>query len=203
MTRKKKPYNIIKKRGNEKNIFKRIWRFVWDSDSIWSWIIDLVLLYVLVKFVFFPVMSLATGASLPSVIVESDSMHHIGNFDMWWNNFGRWYEKNSISKQEIGKWPFLGGINKGDIIIVVGRNKEDIKVGDVIIFDAGQAKPIIHRVIKISDAVSTKGDNNIDQLSVEKSVPYNRIIGKAVFRIPKAGWAKLFFVEIAKKLFQK
>jgi hypothetical protein len=192
-------------KGQSKSFIKKFWWFVWESNSVWSWIVDLILLYILVRFIFFPSMSLIAGSSLPSVIVESDSMHHIGNFDTWWVNFGKWYEEHNISKQEFVKWNFPDGIDKGDIIIVYGRNKQNIEVGDVVVFDANQPRPIIHRVIKISDSadsISTKGDNNIEQLAVEKNVSYEKIIGKAIFRIPKIGWAKLFFVEIAKKLVQ-
>jgi hypothetical protein len=58
-------------------------------------------------------------------------------------------------------------------------------------------------VIKIGDSISTKGDNNAGQLAVEKEISKEKIVGKAIFRIPKAGWAKLFFVEVGKKLLQK
>lgn len=187
---------------DKKSVIIKIWNFIWESNSIWSWIADLILLYILVKFIFFPAMGLIVGSSLPSVIVESESMVHAGNFDMWWQNFGVWYEQHNITEQEIAKWPFLDGIDKGDIIIVYGRNKESFRIGDVIVFDANQAKPIIHRIIKISDSISTKGDNNIEQLSVEKNISYDKIIGKAVFKIPKVGWAKLVFVEALKGLFK-
>ncbi len=199
-------YKEKKEQKQTKSFIKKFWWFVWESNSILSWIVDLILLYILVKFIFFPSMSLIAGSSLPSVIVESDSMHHIGNLDTWWVNFGRWYEEHNISKQEFEKWNFLDGIDKGDIIIVYGRNKQNIEVGDVVVFDANQPRPIIHRVIKISgstDSISTKGDNNIEQLAVEKNVYYEKIIGKAIFRIPKIGWAKLVFVEIAKNYLKK
>lgn len=195
----KKEKKEVKKKPNS---IKKIWNFIWESNSIWSWIADLILLYLLINFILFPAVGLIAGSSLPSVIVESESMVHAGNFNEWWNNFGSWYENHNITKQETAKWSFHNGINKGDIIIVSGRNKESFKVGDVIVFDAGQAKPIIHRIIRISDSISTKGDNNIEQLSVEKNISYNKIIGKAVFKIPKMGWAKLIFVETLKGLFK-
>jgi signal peptidase I len=190
----------MNKKGG-KNFAKEFWDFLWHSNSIWSWIADLVFLYVLVKLIFFPAMGLIAGTSLPSVIVESESMHHGGNFDVWWQHFSGWYLQNNITEQEVWRWPFLNGIEKGDIIIVSGRSK--INLGDVIVFDAGQSLPIIHRVIKIGDSISTKGDNNAGQLAVEKEISKEKIIGKAIFRIPKAGWAKLFFVEVGKKLLQK
>lgn len=187
-----------RRKDAEKSFFGRFWWFVWESPSVWSWVVDLILLYIIVKFIFFPVAGLIAGTSLPSVIVESESMHHAGNFEEWWQDFGPWYEQQGMSKEEITKWPYLNGIDKGDIIIVSGRIENSLKVGDVIIFNAGQAKPIIHRIIKIDNTAGTKGDNNIEQLSVEKIISEEKIIGKAIYRIPKIGWAKLFFVELVK-----
>jgi hypothetical protein len=48
--------------------------------------------------------------------------------------------------------------------------------------------------------ISTKGDNNQGQLSVEKNIINQQIVGRAVFRIPKLGWGKLIFVEIFKAI---
>ena len=193
----------LKKRWKKSCWLKGFWWFLWESPSIWSWIIDLILLYILVKFIFFPVAGLIAGTSLPSVIVESESMHHSDSFEAWWQDFGSWYEQQNITKEDTEKWYLPNGIDKGDIILVSGRIENNLKVGDVIIFNANQAKPIIHRIIKINSTISTKGDNNADQLSVEKSIEKERVIGRAVYRIPKAGWAKLFFVEITNSLFGK
>ncbi|MFH0831341.1 MAG: hypothetical protein V1886_00530 [archaeon] len=190
----------LKKKSPEKGLIRKFWWFIWESPSAWSWIIDLILLYILVKFVFFPVAGLMAGTSLPSVIVESGSMHHSGNFEEWWNNFGSWYEEHNISINDAMNWQFTNGIDKGDIILVSGRIEGNLKVGDVIIFDAGQSKPIIHRVISISGNIGTKGDNNAEQLSAEKEIEKEKIVGRAIFRIPKIGWAKLIFVELANSL---
>lgn len=187
------------KKSRENSLIKKIWWFVWESPSVLSWIIDLVLLYILVQFILFPVAGLMAGTSLPSVIVESGSMHHSGNFVEWWADFGSWYDKNNISFSDAMEWQFRNGIDKGDIILVSGRI-ENLKVGDVIIFDAGQSKPVIHRVISASDKISTKGDNNIEQLEEEKIIDKEKIIGRAIYRIPKVGWAKLVFVELANSL---
>ncbi len=186
---------INKKRQRKEGLLWRIWDFLWNSNSIWSWIADMVLLYVFVKIVFFPVAGLIAGTSLPSVIVESESMVHKGNFDSWWQSFGGWYTEHNFTKTEVSSWSFRNGIDKGDIIVLRGVKKSDLGIGDIIVFDAHQERPIIHRLIRLDGGISTKGDNNADQLSVEKGIPEDKIIGKAVFRIPKAGWVKLIFVE--------
>lgn len=193
-----------------KENIKKFFRWLWKSDSWLSWLISLVLAFIIVKFIFFPLLSLVLATSLPLVVVESGSMHHpggfIGNtlslqgsFDTWWQLNKNWYEQRNITKKEAEKWNLRTGMEKGDIIIVSGHGKP--KIGDIIIFNANQAHPIIHRVINkttINGQVvySTKGDNNPDQLYIEKQIPEDAIVGRAIFRIPKLGWIKLFFVEI-------
>ncbi len=88
-----------------------------------------------------------------------------------------------------------------DILFIIKAKSEKLKVGDVIIFEGNQRNPIIHRIIKIEKEnekylFSTMGDNNNGQLSVEKEINPEQLIGKSVFRIiPGFGWAKLIFYE--------
>lgn len=190
------------KKYKSKSTLRRIWDFLWNSNSIWSWIADLILLYVIVKFIFFPILGLIFSTSMPSLIVESESMIHQGNFDSWWENYGWWYVEYNITKADVEKWSYNNGIEKGDIVILKGERsgKYNLNIGEVIIFDANQRLPIIHRVIYNETTISTKGDNNQGQLAVEKSISQQQIIGRVIFRIPKLGWAKLIFVEIFKKI---
>lgn len=185
---------------------KKFWDFLWKSNSIWSWIIDLILIFLIVKFIFFPMMGLIFATPLPFVIIESNSMHHAGNFDEWYNEFGLWYENNDISREDILKWPYNNGLDKGDIIVVLGKAPSEYEMGDVIIFKTKvQSTPIIHRLIDIEQnnkfIFSTKGDNNQGQLiyfgfNVEQDIKEENVLGKAALRIPYLGWAKLFFVEL-------
>lgn len=190
------------------NKLRELWNWLWHSDSIWSWLVALVLAFITVKFIFFPVLSLIFGTSLPLVVVESSSMEHPGsllgnifspkdNFELWWEEKGDWYEKKGIEKEDAKSWPLKNGFDKGDIMIVYGRFEPE--VGDVIIFNANTKHPIIHRVVSIGDSViQTKGDNNRGQLPVEKSIQEEDLVGRAVLRVPKLGWLKLIFVEIGK-----
>ncbi len=191
-----------------KNKIKEAWNWIWHSDSLLSWLVALALAFVTVKFIFFPLLSFLLATPLPLVVVESSSMHHDGNFignvigsqnnfEQWWNEKGFWYLKNGIEKEEAENWPLKTGFDKGDIIVVWGWSEP--KVGDVIIFDANTEHPIIHRIVSIENGViQTKGDNNNDQLLIEKNISKEDLLGKAVFRIPKLGWLKLLFVEITK-----
>ena len=205
---KEKNFNKIKEN------LKKTWDFIWNSDSIWSWILSIVLAFVVVKFVFFPLLSLALGTSMPLVVVESTSMHHPGSFvgnaigleddfKTWWNQEKYWYEARGITEQEAVEWPLNTGLEKGDIVLV--SRADNPEVGDIIIFDASQAHPIIHRIVNIKNingnvVYSTKGDNNAAQIYSEQQIPEDTIIGKAVLKIPKVGWLKLAVVEFIDNL---
>ena len=197
----------------QENPIRRFWNWL-KGDSFGSWIVSLILAFVIVKYIFFPTLSFLLATSLPLVVVESASMHHpaaqgvagvgaaigISDFQKWWDEKGSWYTGHSISEQEVQSWPFENGLEKGDIMVVSGRGKTP-EIGDVIIFNAGQAHPIIHRIVNIENIngnviYSTKGDNNDEQLSIEREIPKDTLVGKAVFRIPKLGWVKLIFVNL-------
>jgi len=188
---------------------KEFWNFVWKEDSLSSWIVSLILIFILVRFIFFPLLSFAMATPMPLVVVESGSMEHPGgfigntlglesNFNKWWEMRGDWYEGRNITKEEAREWPLRSGLNEGDIVVITGWG--DLKKGDIIIFDAGKKHPIIHRIVNISKNeeifYGTKGDNNEKQLTTEKNIPEDRIVGKSIFRVPKLGWIKLSFVNI-------
>ena len=99
------------------------------------------------------------------------------------------------------QWKFKNGFNKGDIMVI--RGAKEYKLGDVIVFKVPfQSTPIIHRIIEIDGKnFATKGDHNSYQLPYEKSIKEEQILGKAVARIPAAGWLKLGLVETFKKIF--
>lgn len=184
----------------EKNKFKKIWEFLWDSNNIWSWIIDFILIFLLVKFIVFPLFSLMLTSALPFVIIESGSMEHQGNFDSWFSLHGQWYLDNNISKETIHSWKWNNGLDKGDIMIIQGNHQNTYERGDVIVFNVpGQGTPTIHRIINMTEEYYiTKGDHNDGQLPYEYRVMQNQVVGKAIFRIPKLGWFKLFLYEIFK-----
>src|SRR3989344_4635450 len=186
-----------------KQSIKKFWDFL-QEDNWKSWIISLVLLIILIKFIFFPVLSFITSSSLPLVVVESCSMYHESYFDEWWGDKYVWYKENNVSKEQFKEFSYKNGLNKGDIIFVWGRS--EYKKGDVIIFEpnieATARYPIIHRIVTYNP-YGTKGDHNIKQLTRnnnfqnidETSIPPENIIGKSAFKIPLLGWIKLIFFE--------
>ncbi len=196
-------------RGENKNKFKkflkRFWEIVWKDDSFKGWLISLIFIFVVIKFIFFPLLNLVTGTTLPLAIVESCSMHHsgniFGNFNNWWERHEIKYENFNIDKTEFQEFTLKKGFSKGDIIFIIRAKPEKLEIGDVIIFNSNQKNPIIHRVIDIRQengkyVFSTIGDNNNGQLAIEQSISEDQLVGKAVFNLfPSVGWAKLVFYE--------
>ena len=94
-------------------------------------------------------------------------------------------------------------------MFIVGTKPEKLEEGDIIIFNANQKNPIIHRIINIKEEngeyiFSTIGDNNNGQLTFEKSISKDKIVGKASFRlVPYLGWVKLVFFEGSKPLSER
>ena len=174
-----------------KEALKKFWNFL-REDSWQSLIVSLIIAFVLIKFVFFPVLSFLTGSALPLVIVESCSMYHDDGLEKVLEN--EIYADYGLEFEDARGWDFQDGLSKGDVIFVASA--KNAKVGDVVIFEGGARHPIIHRVIESNDArITTKGDHNRGILPTEKDIDKDKLIGKAVFKIPVVGWVKLIFFE--------
>jgi len=189
-----------------KKFLKKFWHLLWKDDSFKGWIFAVIFLFVFIKFIFFPILSLTTGTSLPLAIVESCSMYHQGNLfsspETWWDNNEQKYSEFEINDTNFNEFQMKKGFNKGDILFVTRANPEKLEVGDIIIFNANYRNPIIHRIVKIEDdetggkIFSTMGDNNPGQLDSEKKILEDQLVGKASFKLaPYAGWVKLIFFE--------
>jgi hypothetical protein len=202
------------KEGKAKKFFKKFWFLVWKDNSFKGWVVSLVFLFILIKFIFFPFMNFITGTSLPLAIVESCSMNHEGNvfsdFNAWFSRHNQKYSSLNITKEEFKKFELNSGFSKGDIILLVRADPVKLRVGDIIAFSSGTGgTPIIHRIISIKEVngekiFSTIGDNNAGQLTLnnnyagidEREIKANQLVGKATARvIPKIGWIKLIFFE--------
>ncbi len=195
---------------NFKKTLNKIWHFIWDEDSIWSWLANIVLAFILIKFVVYPALGFALGTQFPIVAVVSGSMEHKTAFETWWNTeccttqqcntknkHEEIYKKHEILKEKFVTFPFTSGFNKGDIMILRGAN--EAKQGDVIVFLAeGRNDPIIHRLVRINNnKYTTLGDNNCGSIAdFEKNIPTDKVIGKAYIKIPLLGWLKIFFVDL-------
>ena len=200
---------VFMNKKKAKKILKKTWYFIWEDNSIWSWIVNIILAFILIKFIVYPGLGLLLSTSYPVVAVVSESMEHKMNFDDWWNKNGDWYLENDISKEEFEKFSLKNGFNKGDIMILIGKDVKNLDLGDVIVFRGNRKDPIIHRIVdKNSDNnvinFQTKGDNNKDSIKNnqldETSIKEEEIVGKAVLRIPLLGYIKICFVELLKLL---
>ncbi len=190
-------------------LLKRIWHFLWYEDSLASWIANILLAYLLIKFILYPGLGLLLGTHFPVVAVVSGSMeHHPHDFDAWWAERGSFYEQEpwNISKEEFRHFPFRNGFNKGDIMVLTGVNPDELPIGTVIVYKSAKPYPIIHRYIGTNDVplrgeyLVTKGDNNKlifagPELN-EYRVPKEWVLGKASFRIPYLGYVKIWAVDL-------
>ncbi len=202
---------------------KKTWFFIWEEDSLWSWIVNIVLAIIIVKFLVYPGLGLMLGTQFPIVAVVSNSMEHKlsdgqvcgknvinykPDFDNYWKVCGDWYEQRNLTKDKFSDWSLKNGFNKGDIMILKGKKPDKINIGDVIVFRAKRPdikpEPIIHRVVAKTYIngtyyFTTKGDWNSDTINdnviSEKNISQDRILGNAFIRVPLLGYLKIVFVE--------
>ncbi len=195
-----------------KRTWKKVWYFVWEDDSWASWFVNIILAFVLIKWVVYPVLGLLLATSHPIVAVVSSSMEHDGSFDDWWSSRAvcgegysctqsEYYSALGISRDEFRDFDFRNGFDRGDIMVLRGTDPDDIEIGDVIVFMANRPEPVIHRVTQtVQDdsryAFSTKGDHNVASFYFESYIPEENYIGRAVFRVPFLGYIKIGFVKL-------
>jgi signal peptidase I len=176
-----------------KDSIKKAWHWIWHSDSILSWFVALIIIFVFVKYIFFPVLGFAFASELPLAGVESSSMEHqltsqgsqfslcgksfqqknYITFNEYWSTCGEWYENRDISKEKFESFPLHSGFSKGDILMVLGWIEP--KVGDIIVFkpnpESSAPRPIVHRIVSIeNEVIQTKGDHNEAQLTIQHNI---------------------------------
>lgn len=185
-----------------KKLMKKIWYFIWEDNSIWSWLVNVVLAVIIIKFIVYPVLGLALGTSYPIVAVVSGSMEHDSKFDQFWDEKGDFYDSYNITKEDFSNYKFKNGFNKGDIMILTRAKADKIKKGDILVFQSPAPDPIIHRVINTWQEnnkyyLATKGDHNngINSNVKEDRISEERVLGKARLRVPYLGYVKIGFVK--------
>jgi signal peptidase I len=208
---------------NYKDMLKQVWNFLWNEDSVASWIANIILAFLIIRFIVYPLLGLMLGTSFPVVAVVSESMEHglyngeicgqeynsfPKNFDSYWNICGSWYESKGITKDQFFSFRMRNGFNKGDIILLWRANQNNLDIGDILVFWGSKPQPIIHRIVAIGEETNikgetvpfyqTKGDHNRDSFSGslgEDHISQDRIVGQALLRIPYLGWIKILFVN--------
>lgn len=197
---------------------KKAWNYIWNGTSATSWILAIILAFVLVRFIIYPLIGLLLGTNLPLVAVISGSMEHEGTFDDWWNSPAvcanitscsqqNWYSSKQISQENFSSFVLHNGFNKGDLILLRGKKSSRIRVGDILVFQAKTPYPVIHRVVDVKELVNattnktqyifeTKGDHNWYQIENdyvdETSVSSEHVLGVAYAKVPWFGWLKIW-----------
>ncbi|MBS3163995.1 signal peptidase I [Candidatus Woesearchaeota archaeon] len=177
------------------------WHLIWEDDSVLSWVINIVLAFVLMKFVIYPGLGFVLTTSHPVVAVVSGSMEHDASFEKWFSAQEDFYSSYGISQEAFREFPLAGGINTGDIIVLRGVSPESLAIGDIIVFGGAGPEPIIHRVVRKWEQnqhyyVETKGDHNQGVASIDRNIVDQRIIGKAMMKIPYLGYVKIWFSRL-------
>lgn len=183
-----------------------LWWFVWEDDSAWSWIVNVILAFVLIKFIVYPLLGLLLTTTHPIVAVVSGSMEHDSSFNGWWDSQHDFYDQAGITKDEFKYFRFKNGFNKGDLIVLKGKDWDRIEIGEIIVYQSAlRVEPIIHRVVRIYESngkrfIQTKGDHNPESSPDEMRIQEAQYIGNGLFRIPWLGWVKIGFVGLLKFL---
>ena len=189
--------------------YGKVWYFLWEDDSVWSWLVDIVLAFILIKFIVYPGLGFALQTTHPIVAVVSGSMEHDGSFEEWWESAAicegntikcsqsDHYAEYGITQEQFREFKFKNGFNKGDIMILYGKDPGDIIVGDVIVFVGNRPDPIIHRVVDVDEMnYFTKGDHNPTSFNFESNINPDLLIGTAKVRVPFLGYIKIWFVQL-------
>jgi signal peptidase I len=201
-----------KERPEPKTSWQKAWHFLWYEDSLASWVVNIVLAFLIIKFLLYPGLGLLLGTQFPVVAVVSESMeHHPGSFDDWWSSHEDFYLGYNITKFDFLGYPFKGGFNKGDIMILTGVDAAKLQKGTVIVYWSGKPYPIIHRFIGTNYDNATgftylmsKGDNNpamvVSYDLDERRIPPTRVVGRALLRIPYLGYVKILAVDLFSRI---
>lgn len=209
--------------GKKRNTWEEIWHFIWYSNSPWSWLVNIILAFLLIKFLIYPALGAAFGTNLPIVAVISSSMEHPEGENWFFTDPAickiggcvqmEWYMEHNITEKDFDKFRFSNGFNTGDLMIIASSDFENTNIGDVIVFYRSAADrtsiPIIHRVVEKGNKegvefYKTKGDNNYGFGKPSSNFPdldeeyvvADSVAGKAVARIPWLGWVKIGFTNL-------
>ena len=156
---------------------KRFWDFIWNDDSLLSYIANFAVALVFIKFLLFPTLGFLLNNDYPVVAIVSGSMEHKivetrgyyvlcdkafpdSSFkgrvdtDSWWKYCGDYYQTNyNLTLDKFKEYPYKNGLNIGDVMVLYGEEPVDIELGEVLVFVPNDKKffeekgPVIHRVV--------------------------------------------------------
>ena len=185
-----------KVKPNIKGYLKKAYNFLWKEESLLSYAVFIILAFVILRFVAFPVVLYATGTTDIAAVVSTSMQHSdLTNF-----TFNEWLTFHNFSAEAVAKWPYLEGLNLGDVIAVKKFPAQDIKPGDIILFYSDNLQ-VIHRVMYVKQVngeyfYTTKGDANAQSSVKETDTPYAEVKGKLVWKVPYLGYPRVFLSYI-------
>lgn len=168
---------------------------IFSGNTYYSIIFYLVLFYILFVYVALPSVYALTPVSYISAVVSGSMDHSVSTIQLTYND---WLSQHGFNSSVASNWPFHDGISVGSLVVSYKATPTQIKVGDIIIYNAnnaGSTEEIIHRVINETEIngtyyYTTKGDANPDSLPFEIDIPYSSVIGEVQTVIPYLGYPK-------------
>ena len=169
--------------------------YILSADNLYSILFYLVLFYLLFVYVAIPAVYALTPVSYISSVVSSSMDHASSTIQLTYYD---WLAQHGYNSSVTSKWPFQSGIPLGSLAIAYKTPPQQIKVGDVIIYDVnylGKNEEIIHRVVSVTVVngtyyYTTKGDANPASLPFEFNIRYGQIVGKVNTDIPYLGYPR-------------
>ncbi|MBI4143777.1 signal peptidase I [Candidatus Woesearchaeota archaeon] len=177
-----------------------LYKLAFEDDSFFGTVVHLLVAFIIIKYLVYPVLGFVLGTQYPIVAVVSCSMDHEAGFEKWWQSPSikgtqeDFYSSYNITKQDFLRFPFKRGFWKGDLMVL--GSPKNAKTGDVIVFFSKYtSQPIIHRVIAKNDEFITKGDGNNAPDPLMDRASKEQVVGKALLRVPFAGWLKVGLIK--------
>ncbi len=209
-------FQKMTKKDKLKKLLKTSIQKLWKHETT-KWIVAIILAFIIWNLILIPSLRFLNKSPTPIVTIMTNSMEHYVEFDDWWVRHKGPYTEKEITKENFTTFPYVNGLNVGDMIFVIGKKPEDIQVGDILIFETKQEELIIHRTINkwIEDSPNfgdrylfqTKGDNHyvsIQQYYLDETrIPIQRIKGVGTFRIRYIGMPKVWLYRIKEKIKEK
>ena len=91
-----------KKPSKIKKTLKKIWHFLWEEESVASYVVFIILAFVILRFIAFPGFLFVTGYSDIAAVVSPSMVRN----DLTNHTFYKWAEFNNYSRTDIDNWPF-------------------------------------------------------------------------------------------------
>jgi signal peptidase I len=158
---------------------KKFWKFFWHDDSFASWVANIIVAFIVIRYLLYPVLGVVLGTSFPIVAVVSESMEHgispdclqqqngmcleysKTEFKLCGQRFTEFYDSYENYWRICGSWYENNDISREQFAkfpfqngfdkgdVVILWRATNVEVGDILVYQASTTQPIIHRVVKV------------------------------------------------------